>query len=144
MAKSKGDYVAWSKAVGSIKYVMQYGATARASGHVPSAHEIDPLLVYACDVNNRAVAGLTGGTYRGLATVQRLWFLSVDDNVELSARLIESFEAQALLRSCQLCLVDLEDQMSEAFFLAAGYAEMPLYGVTPWKTSILLKRASDH
>lgn len=133
-----------SGAVGSIKYEVQQQATTVGSrGQVRIDQAVSPLLVYARDGDNRPVAGLTGGTYRGLAKVQRIWFLTEEDQAELSTQLIESFEGQLRARGCQFCMVDLDDRSTEAFFLAAGYVEMPLHDFVPGKNSVLVKRAPN-
>jgi len=105
-------------------------------------HELVSLAVYATDSSNRTIAGLVGGTYSRLAKVQRMWFLDEPDLIGIGNRLIAAFETHLYQRNCELCIVDMDNDMSHQCFMSAGYKEIPNNGffASTFGPSLLLKK----
>lgn len=96
----------------------------RAFNEAFTKKDLRNLCVFARDVDEGIIGGLTGKTYWNYLEISFLWVHEAHRGQGYATRLMESAEAEARARGCENVLVDTFSFQALGFYRKLGYREI--------------------
>lgn len=82
------------------------------------------LAIYVRNSIGDVVAGIVGGTYKGIARVHMTWFFDDKLRSELGGQVVAAFEEESKVRACTFCLAEESIGKNICLYEQVGYARM--------------------